>query len=269
MSLCRVSCAKGLVCVTAGGCACRGVYPKLSCALYVPEAHYEPQHVASNHKPDNLHPCSRSRSRSKSSSEDEEKKKRGKKIYSSEGMFLGYENDFAKPKEESKAVDAEWVEQEKRNNQAALAAALATPVGAAAQAALGIPHTLGGTPAMSTAASSRSSLQSASALQLRLEAEKRARRLHVSNLPSDITEKKVIEFFNSAMVAAELTDNAKPVLNCFHNASKNYAFIEMSTLDEASKCLENLDGVTIGQSEVKITRPQVMMVVFEGLKPCP
>ena len=38
--------------------------------------------------------------------------------------------------------------------------------------------------------------------QLRLEAEKRAKRLHVSNLPEGFTESKVTEFLNSAMKAA-------------------------------------------------------------------
>ena len=40
--------------------------------------------------------------------------------------------------------------------------------------------------------------------QLRLEAEKRAKRLHVSNLPEGFTESKVTEFLNSAMKAAGL-----------------------------------------------------------------
>ena len=55
-----------------------------------------------------------------SSSADEDKKGRGKKIYSSEGMFLGYENDFKKnePTQEEK----DRIEAERRNNNAALAA---------------------------------------------------------------------------------------------------------------------------------------------------
>ena len=100
-------------------------------------------------------------------------------------MFLGYEKveTVEKPKTAELTEEQQaWLEQERRNNQAAVAAALATPTGAAAQAALGIPA-LGGTPAMSTAVSSRTSLQSASALQQKLETEKRARRLHVANLP--------------------------------------------------------------------------------------
>ena len=54
-----------------------------------------------------------------SSSEDEDKKARGKKIYSSEGMFLGYENDFKK--KEVSDEDKERIEAERRNNNAALA----------------------------------------------------------------------------------------------------------------------------------------------------
>jgi hypothetical protein len=49
----------------------------------------------------------------------------------------------------SKYVDLK--KKQRRNNQAALAAALSTPIGAAAQAAAGIPAMMGGTPAMSTA----------------------------------------------------------------------------------------------------------------------
>lgn len=169
-------------------------------------------------------------------------------------MFLGYENDFKKnePTQEEK----DRVEAERRLNNAALAAALSTPVGAAAQAAAGIPAMLGGTPSMSTAASSRVSLQSASQLQLRLEAEKRAKRLHVSNLPEDFSESKVKEFLNSAMEAAGLASTKSPVANCFYNSDKRYAFVEMATLDEAAKCLANLDGVKLGELELKITRPQ-------------
>jgi hypothetical protein len=54
-----------------------------------------------------------------SSSGDEDKKARGKKIYSSEGMFLGYENDFKK--KEPSDEDKERIEAERRHNNAALA----------------------------------------------------------------------------------------------------------------------------------------------------
>jgi hypothetical protein len=46
------------------------------------------------------------------------------------------------------------------------------------------------------------------------------------------------------------------VANCFCNSEKRYAFVEMATPDEASKCLASLDGVKVGESELKITRPQ-------------
>ena len=73
----------------------------------------------------------------------------------------------------------------------------------------------------------------------------------------DFTEKKVVEFFNSAMMAAGLCgENKKPVLNCFHNADKRFAFLEMSSMDEATKALENLDDMEIAGNSVKITRPQ-------------
>jgi RNA recognition motif-containing protein len=46
------------------------------------------------------------------------------------------------------------------------------------------------------------------------------------------------------------------VVHCFYNSEKAYAFIEMATADDASTCLEHLDGVTIADKEVKISRPQ-------------
>jgi len=46
------------------------------------------------------------------------------------------------------------------------------------------------------------------------------------------------------------------VANCFYNKEKRFAFIEIATVEEAAKCMESLDGVSIGGSEVKITRPQ-------------
>lgn len=41
------------------------------------------------------------------------------------------------------------------------------------------------------------------------------------------------QFLNSAMKAAGLATTEPPVTNCFCNADKRYAFVEMATVEEA------------------------------------
>lgn len=84
---------------------------------------------------------------------------------------------------------------------------------------------------------------------------RQARRLYVGNIPTNIPEQDLVDFFNKAMSAAGLSDEETCVAGVQMNYEKNFAFIEFRTIDEASKGM-GLDGITLQGNSLKIRRPK-------------
>ncbi|EGC33787.1 hypothetical protein DICPUDRAFT_56283 [Dictyostelium purpureum] len=86
--------------------------------------------------------------------------------------------------------------------------------------------------------------------------KKQSRRIYVGNIPPGITDSELIEFFNAAVLAANL--NVKPgppVVFCQINAPKCFAFIEFRTPEEATNAMR-FDGITLKNYTLKIRRPK-------------
>lgn len=59
---------------------------------------------------------------------------------------------------------------------------------------------------------------------------RQSRRLYVGQIPYNINEEAIGEFFNSTMIQMDLA-TSPPVLSVQVNHDKNYAFVEVSTFD--------------------------------------
>lgn len=86
---------------------------------------------------------------------------------------------------------------------------------------------------------------------------RKARRLHVSNLPADIgvTKESISAFFNSAMDMAQLAQSPGPcVVDVQYTLGKRFAFVEFRTPQEATAGMQ-LNGILFGPSALSIARP--------------
>ena len=86
---------------------------------------------------------------------------------------------------------------------------------------------------------------------------RKARRLHVSNLPVDIgvTKESISAFFNSAMEMAQLSQSPGPcVVDVQYTLGKRFAFVEFRTPQEATAGMQ-LTGIAFGPSPLSIARP--------------
>lgn len=86
---------------------------------------------------------------------------------------------------------------------------------------------------------------------------RKARRLHVSNLPADIgvTKESISAFFNSAMEMAKLSQSPGPcVVDVQYTLGKRFAFVEFRTPQEATAGMQ-LSGIAFGPSPLSIARP--------------
>ncbi|MES1903598.1 MAG: U2 small nuclear RNA auxiliary factor 2, partial [Paramarteilia canceri] len=84
-----------------------------------------------------------------------------------------------------------------------------------------------------------------------------AKRLYVGNIPLSTDESDIIEFFDNMMQANSLK-SAEPgscVISSQLNHDKNFAFIEMRSVDETTNAMV-LDGVQFHGSPLKIRRPR-------------
>jgi len=93
---------------------------------------------------------------------------------------------------------------------------------------------------------------------------KQQKKLYVGNLPANVTEIEILEFFNNAMLNANATTNSgSPVVSAILNPEKAYAFLEFRTVDEATTGM-NLDGITFRGQPLRIRRPKDYAPLPEG-----
>lgn len=87
---------------------------------------------------------------------------------------------------------------------------------------------------------------------------RQARRLYVGNIPFNITENELIEFFQSNMISNSDTTTQPPagncVLGCQINMDKNFAFVEFRSIEHATAAIA-LDGISCRGQSLKIRRP--------------
>lgn len=84
---------------------------------------------------------------------------------------------------------------------------------------------------------------------------RQARRLYIGGVPFGATEEAMMEFFNQQMHMAGLaTGPGNPVLAVQINLDKNFAFLEIRSVDEASSALA-FDGINFMGQSLKIRRP--------------
>ena len=84
---------------------------------------------------------------------------------------------------------------------------------------------------------------------------RRARRLHVGNLPPDITAEALKELFNSVMQAANLALDTSPCVNEVSMAGENkYSFLEFRSVQETTNALA-LDGMQLLGRPLRVARP--------------
>jgi len=84
---------------------------------------------------------------------------------------------------------------------------------------------------------------------------RQARRLYIGGVPFGATEEAMMDFFNQQMHMAGLaTGPGNPVLAVQINLDKNFAFLEIRSVDEASSALA-FDGINFMGQSLKIRRP--------------
>ena len=85
---------------------------------------------------------------------------------------------------------------------------------------------------------------------------RRARRLHVGNLPLGVglTAEMLRQFFNAALVSANLHDGSKegePVYDAVLGPESKFGFVEFRTIAEATSCLA-LNSIELGGKQRRI-----------------
>jgi len=88
-----------------------------------------------------------------------------------------------------------------------------------------------------------------------MQLSRHARRVYCGGLPAGISEVDLTTFINTAMLAAGgCIQPGPPVISCFMNADKRYAFIEFRSVAEASNAMA-FDGIACQGETLKIRRP--------------
>lgn len=84
---------------------------------------------------------------------------------------------------------------------------------------------------------------------------RRARRLHVSNLPPGLTGDTLKELFNTTMQAAKLAMDEQPCVNQVHMAADNkFGFVEFRSVAETTSAMA-LDGMQLLGKALRVARP--------------
>lgn len=92
-------------------------------------------------------------------------------------------------------------------------------------------------------------------LQQQAAITRRARRLHVGNLPPGLTGEALKELFNTTMQAAKLAHDEQPCVNDVHMAADNkFGFVEFRSAAECSNALA-LDGMQLLGKPLRVARP--------------
>eukprot|EP00743_Colponemidia_sp_Colp-15_P005210 GILK01005605.1.p1 GENE.GILK01005605.1~~GILK01005605.1.p1 ORF type:complete len:527 (+),score=86.12 GILK01005605.1:42-1622(+) len=103
------------------------------------------------------------------------------------------------------------------------------------------------------------SLSLMAGMQTNAASSKSQRELYVGNLPPGIQAPQVIEFLNTALVAANLTRMAGfPVINAWLSPDNHYCFAEFRTVEEANLGLM-LNGVNLLGQTLKVGRPKTFL----------
>jgi hypothetical protein len=85
-----------------------------------------------------------------------------------------------------------------------------------------------------------------------------ARRLYVGNLPEDVNEAEVQEFFQNCIsiaLGSAAPSVGDPILSVYINRERRFAFVEFKTIEMTTACMA-LDGINInGKGIIKVKRP--------------
>jgi len=87
---------------------------------------------------------------------------------------------------------------------------------------------------------------------------RQARRLYVGNIPFGVTEASMKQFFNEQMHLCGLAQaqvEGDPVIAVQVNLDKNFAFLELRSVDEATQAMA-FDGIIFQGQSLKIRRPR-------------
>eukprot|EP00775_Hariotina_reticulata_P010491 gene10491-10650_t len=88
-----------------------------------------------------------------------------------------------------------------------------------------------------------------------LQLSRHARRVYVGGLPPNITEVTLTHFFNQVMMAVGgCSTTGSPVIGCYMNPDKRFAFVEFRNVEEASNAMA-FDGVQCQGEVLRIRRP--------------
>ena len=92
-------------------------------------------------------------------------------------------------------------------------------------------------------------------LQQQAAMTRRARRLHVGNLPAGLTGDALKELFNTTMQAAKLALDENPCVNDVHMSADNkFGFVEFRSAMETNQALA-LDGMQLLGKPLRVSRP--------------
>lgn len=92
------------------------------------------------------------------------------------------------------------------------------------------------------------------------QATRHARRVYVGGFPPNVSEVRVADFFNNALMAVggiaetQTEGNANPVVNVYMNHEKHFAFVEFRNAEETSNCMA-LDSISFDSSQLRVRRP--------------
>jgi len=89
-------------------------------------------------------------------------------------------------------------------------------------------------------------------------ATKAQRELYVGNLPPGITVPQLAEFLNTAFKQLNLCKDPtqNTVITAWVSTESHYAFVELRTIDEATAALTYLNGIQVGNFNLKFGRPK-------------
>ncbi|GLI62399.1 hypothetical protein VaNZ11_005016, partial [Volvox africanus] len=88
------------------------------------------------------------------------------------------------------------------------------------------------------------------------QATRHARRIYVGGLPPTATEQSISSFFSHALAAigGNTAGPGNAVVNVYINREKNFAFVELRTVEETSNAMA-LDGIMFEGVSVRVRRP--------------
>ncbi|PRP82034.1 hypothetical protein PROFUN_03724 [Planoprotostelium fungivorum] len=90
-----------------------------------------------------------------------------------------------------------------------------------------------------------------------LHLQRQSRRLYVGNIPPNIVEAELSEFFNTALYAAGVTKDGSnaPIATVQFNRDKGFAFLDFHHPEDATAGM-SFDGITLHNYALKVRRPR-------------